>query len=233
MADAAYHLILFDLDHTLLDFEASELHALTLCWNRFFKQAVAFSPFSTKFRQINLRIWHDVEAGKLKPIHVSVERARGVLKAFGFSGAEASGFGRLYAKGLSEVAVWLPGAETGFRSISQRYKVGVITNGLTAVQHPRLDALRIKPLLSTIQISEDTGTMKPRADIFRLALDEAGGCPERTLMVGDSVSSDFQGAINAGIDFCWVKPDSSELPLQFPKPKYHVNNISDLNALLA
>jgi len=232
MPSPSYELVLFDVDHTLLDFEASEDHALGLCWEHFFRDAIGFDTYADAFRKINLKIWHEVEASKLKPSHVSEERARRSLKHFGFSGGRAAELGRLFAQGLSEVAEWLPRAEHGFHRIAKRYKVGLITNGLTAVQHPRIDVLGIKPFLSTFQISEEAGTMKPQIGLFTRALEASGCSAENTLMVGDSVSSDFQGSINAQIDFCWVKPNSHELPLGFPPPTFHVGDIQELDALL-
>jgi YjjG family noncanonical pyrimidine nucleotidase len=232
MTDVRYTLVLFDLDHTLLDFDASESHALHICWERFFKDVSTFDDFGNVFRKINLRIWHEFESGKLEPAHVSDERARRCLKHFGLSGGTAEDLGKLYARGLGEVADWLPGAEEGFRNIADRYKVGLITNGLTEVQHPRLEAIGIKPLLATFQVSEEIGIMKPRAEIFFKAMNEAESTASTTLMVGDSVSSDFQGALNAKIDFCWVKAGGHDLPVRFPKPNFQVSTILQLDSLL-
>lgn len=232
MADLPYKLVLFDVDHTLLDFEASEENALDCCWKEFFQEAVEFEAFATAFRKINLVIWHEVEAGKLKPSRVSEERARRTLRHFGFRGGRAHELGKRFAEGLAAVAIWLPGAEEMFHLIASRYKVGLVTNGLTAVQHPRVDAIGIKPFLSTFQISEEVGIMKPRTGIFEKALAEADCHAGQTLMVGDSVSSDFQGAINAGIDFCWVRPDGASLPLGFPEPVFAVETMAELGKLL-
>ena len=232
MAELPYDLILFDVDHTLLDFEASEEHALELCWKEYFHQAVDFESYVFAFRKINLALWHEVETGKLKPAQVSEERARRSLRHFGFSGGDAPNLGTRYSEGLAAIAKWLPRAEATLRSIASRYKVGLVTNGLTAVQHPRADALDIKPLLCTFQISEEAGIMKPRAGIFEKALQEAGSIAEQTLMVGDSVSSDWQGAINAGIDFCWVRPVNAKHPFNFPKPRFAIECVGELDALL-
>ena len=233
MLNRSYKLILFDVDHTLLDFEASEAHALHICWEGHFKEAVDFEIFSTIYRKINVSIWHEVEQGKLKSADINVERARRCLRHFGFSGGEAAGLGERFGQGLAAVARWLPGAEETLQSLSKRYRVGLVTNGLSCVQHPRADALGIKSLVSTFQISEEVGIMKPRAGIFEKALEEVGCSADRTLMVGDSVSSDFQGAINAGIDFCWVRPSGSARPFGFPEPRFAVESVVELEALLA
>ena len=52
------------------------------------------------------------------------------------------------------------------------------------------------------------------------------------LMVGDSISSDYKGALNAGIDFCWVNQFKQELPKELPKPKYTINSVAKLVSIL-
>jgi len=232
MSESPYELILFDVDHTLLDFDASEAYALKLCWQQYFCEAVDLETYTVVFKSINLSIWHEVENGKLKPNRVSEERARRCLRHFGFSGGKASGLGELFAEGLASVAQWLPDVESIFRSVARDFKVGLVTNGLVRVQRPRVAALQIENSLVTYQISEEAGVLKPNARIFQNAMEEAGSSPEQTLMVGDSVSADFQGAINAGIDFCWIRPDSATLPLGFPKPKFAAESVGELRSLL-
>jgi YjjG family noncanonical pyrimidine nucleotidase len=233
MAGMSYKFILFDLDDTLLDFKASESHALNTCWELFFKDAISLEVYTRTFHQINRGIWREVESGKLKPPHVSYERARRTLKHVGLPVRNAEELGARFAFSLGQVAQWLPDAKDSFRNIASRYDVGLITNGLTAVQHPRVDSMGIRPVLKTFQISEEAGTMKPKARLFERALVEAGYSNQDTLMVGDSVTSDFQGAINSKIDFCWVKPNAHPLTFGFPKPKFHISSLNELDSILS
>ena len=85
------------------------------------------------------------------------------MKNFGLGTRDAADLGAQFAEGLSRIARWLPGAEKGFRSIAARHKVGLVTNGLSSVQNPLISALGIRSVLSTVQISEEAGTLKPRA----------------------------------------------------------------------
>ena len=227
-----YKFILFDLDDTLLDFKASETYALKTCWELFFKDAISLEVYTSTFHFINKGVWREVETGKLKPTHVSYERARRTLKQIGLPVRNADELGTLFAYSLGQVAEWLPDAEASFQNIASRFDVGLITNGLTAVQHPRVDSMGIRHVIKTLQISEEAGTMKPKSKLFELALGEAGYSNEDTLMVGDSVTSDFQGAINAEIDFCWVKPNAHPLPLGFPKPRFHISSLIELDTIL-
>ncbi len=227
-----YDLILFDVDNTLLDFAASEIHALQACWKQFFNVSIPFERYVDAFRTINKQIWREVDQGHLKPPQVSRERARRSLRYFGLPAKNADALGDLFALGLSQVAIWLPGAERGFRQIASRYDVGLITNGLATVQHSRINLIGIRDKLKTFQISEEVGTMKPKPGIFKMALLESGHVKERCLMVGDSVSSDLQGAANAGIDFCWIKSEPQPLPLSIPTPRYLFESVLELDSML-
>ncbi|MBW4535361.1 MAG: HAD hydrolase-like protein [Pleurocapsa minor HA4230-MV1] len=61
----------------------------------------------------------------------------------------------------------------------------------------------------------------------------------KTLFVGDSITHDYQGAINAGIDFCYYQKRSPTVEVvqsQSPKldfqPQYTIENMSQLINIL-
>jgi FMN phosphatase YigB (HAD superfamily) len=81
-------------------------------------------------------------------------------------------------------------------------------------------------------ISEQAGMSKPDPRIFKLASERLGVEASKTLMVGDSLTSDFRGALNAGMDFCWVNPAKKPLPEGWPTPKFIVERVAELPALL-
>jgi len=74
---------------------------------------------------------------------------------------------------------------------------------------------------------------KPNPAIFDIAL-TGMGCPDKdsVLMIGDSLSSDIQGGVNAGMDTCWFNPTSRANETDIV-PTYEINHLSDLLALLA
>ena len=51
------------------------------------------------------------------------------------------------------------------------------------------------------------------------------------MIVGDSLSSDIQGGINAGIRTCWVNPAHKTAPAE-RRPDYEIESITALEALL-
>lgn len=60
--------------------------------------------------------------------------------------------------------------------------------------------------------SEDAKSYKPRKELFHLALKQTGLRPNEVVHIGDSLSSDVQGASNVGIDAIWVNRSGREVP---------------------
>jgi putative hydrolase of the HAD superfamily len=84
-------------------------------------------------------------------------------------------------------------------------KLGLITNGGSALQRAKIKALGLEPVLSVVAISQELGLEKPDPAIFHHAL-AALGCPaNRAWFVGDHPEIDVRGAIGAGLTGFWVR----------------------------
>ena len=59
----------------------------------------------------------------------------------------------------------------------------------------------------------------------------AGFDREKAMIVGDSLSSDIQGGINAGIKTCWVNPNGKTAP-EHVRPDYEIQSLAELPELL-
>jgi putative hydrolase of the HAD superfamily len=83
--------------------------------------------------------------------------------------------------------------------------VGLITNGRQVIQNGTIDALRIRPLLDTILISEVEGVRKPDRAMFERAAARLGVAPAECCHVGDHPEVDVAGAIGAGMNAVWKR----------------------------
>ena len=201
-------MVLFDADGTLFDFQRAERHALAQTMTRFDLEYDA-ERHPALYTTINRDLWRQLEQGTLTAATLKVERFRRFLAGCDVAlGPEA--FSGEYLRQLATASHLLDGAEALLGAIRPRFRLGIVTNGLAEVQHPRLARSPIGPLFDTVVVSEEVGIAKPDARIFEHALrllqhDDRG----TVLMVGDSLESDIQGGLNAGLRTCWFNPSGA------------------------
>jgi len=108
---------------------------------------------------------------------------------------------KLLYRHFGEVDTWRPFPETVETLTQLRargVKLGVVSNWDSRLLSI-LDGLGLSPLVDTVVVSAVDGVRKPGARIFELALERLNAAPQRTIMVGDSVIDDVEGAAAAGL----------------------------------
>ena len=205
-----YTTVLFDADGTLLDFHAAERNAITYTLKA---HNVEFTEKMIEdYSTINLSLWKELELGLIKKSELKVRRFERLASLYGFD-IDPVEFARMYENTLSEQGILLDGA---FELVSRLYRTAdmyIITNGIKAVQQGRMSRVAITPMIKRSFISDEIGAEKPRKEFFDFVEKNIDGFDrEHTLVVGDSLSSDIQGAINAGIDCVWFSPDGKKAP---------------------
>lgn len=221
--------LLLDVDDTLLDFRRAEAAALSktlLAMGVEPKEAVI-----RRYSQINDSQWKLLEAGKLSREAVLLRRFELLFEELGLSlsGAEARDS---YEKNLAVGHYFMPGAPELLEALYGRYRLFIVSNGTAAVQEGRLSSAGIKPYFEDIFISEEIGCDKPGREFFLRCFARIPGFdPARALIVGDRLSSDIRGALNAGIKSCWFNhaglPPDPETPAD-----YEIRALKELPALL-
>ncbi len=201
-----YATVLFDLDHTLFDSDASEAQA--------FAHALASAGIGDPDRHfsaygaINRALWAAVERGELTACEVKVRRFEELVRAADL-GAEPHALAEAFATGLGQFGALYPGARELLTALAARGDVALalVTNGLSEVQRVRVARLALADYFDAIVVSSEVGVAKPAPAIFDVVFAQLGG-PARTtaVMVGDSLSSDLQGGRTYGIATCWYNP---------------------------
>ena len=226
-----YQGILFDLDDTLIDFKASETSALALVYENFYKAFTQAGIFNSHFHEINQSLWRAVESTQLPVAHLRLKRFQLLSEALGAS-LETEQVAAFYEHQLGTTARWFPGAAEALSLLERQHKLGVVTNGLTHIQKAKYQHLALGTWFKSFVISEEVATAKPQKEIFHIALTEIETAPSHTLMVGDSLTSDYQGSLNAGMDFCWINPKRQPLPAHLPEPRFTLQSVAELPSLL-
>ena len=221
--------IFIDLDNTLLDFKRGEMKAIhsTLIH-------VGITPSDeiiNRYMQINLECWRALERGEITRDQVLYGRFERLYAELG-SDAPVIESQDLYQHLLSLEHDFMPGAQELLDYLkSKGYRLYLATNGIPDVQYPRLADSGIDKYLDNIFISYELGYPKPRREFFDGCAQQIEGYdPKESIIVGDSLSSDIQGGINAGMLTCHynVWGDSYDKI----KPDYSINHLSELKAIL-
>ncbi len=224
-----YSTVLLDLDHTLLDSNQSERLA--------FAKALGASGISDPdrhletYQSINRRLWAGVEAGELLPDDVKVRRFSELVPLLGLSSSQSVDpveLAEQYAHGLGSEGDLFPGALEVVSALAEHCTLGLLTNGLSAVQRARVDRLGLEPYVDAVVISAEVGLAKPDPAIFELILEQLGQPDkESVLMVGDSLSSDIEGGHRAGIATCWYEPTGAGTAPE-PGPTHRIASLDEL-----
>jgi putative hydrolase of the HAD superfamily len=106
--------------------------------------------------------------------------------------------------------------------------MAILTNGFSADQRRKIDALQLGVLVPSIFVSEETGIAKPDPAAFYLALETLGTAASQTLFVGDDPSRDIEGARNAGLKTAWLREEHQSWPPALAAPDWTLENLSGL-----
>ncbi len=230
MRELRYDTVLFDLDHTLLDSDASHAAAFDATMS-----SIGIDDPSSVFEvfdRINQALWRRVERHELSPNEVKALRFRQFLDEMGLDG-DPTEMGAVFVDGLTQNGELYPGAQELVEQLAGLVALGMVTNGIGRVQRDRLARLGIADCFHAVIISGEVGTNKPGAEIFDLTF-EALGIAERSraVMIGDNLGSDIQGGINAGIETIWFNPTGSVNSTGI-QPTHEVTTLDELPSLLA
>lgn len=221
-----HSLFLFDLDDTLLDFKASEQLSFVRTLNQLGHYDVTDALF-TQYQAINTGLWRAFEQGAVSKDFLKVERFRKTFEANRLQ-LDPEAASLLYLESLSETVVLIDGATALCAQLAVLGEVGIITNGVDAIQHRRVAASGLGQYISFIATSEACGYAKPDVRFFEYAAAMARTARrEEMVIVGDRLDADILGANRYGIDSCWFNPGRLANPSEV-RPTCEVAHLDDL-----
>ncbi|TDX17960.1 5'-nucleotidase [Buttiauxella sp. BIGb0552] len=217
--------ILFDADETLFTFDAfGGLQRM------FLDYSVTFTAEDFQdYQAINKPLWVDYQNGAISALQLQHQRFEGWSERLS---VPAGDLNAAFLNAMAEICVPLPGAISLLNALKDKVKIGIITNGFTALQQIRLERTGLRDYFDLLVISEQVGVAKPDRKIFDYTFEQMGQPPrDRVLMVGDTAESDILGGMNAGIATCWLNAHGRSLP-EGIMPTWEVTTLSELEQLL-
>ncbi len=220
--------IFFDLDHTLWDFERNS--ALTF-ETIFRKHAinVNLTEFLKHYVPVNMKYWALYREDKIDQATLRYKRLKEVfdLVPFQVSDADIHLISEEYIKYLPTFNHLFDGAIDVLDYLKPKYNLHIITNGFQEVQNGKLKNAKIEHYFTTVTNSEMAGVKKPNPKIFEFALQLAKAEKSNSLMVGDSLEADMEGAKNIGLDALFFNENKTEEPHSFPQI-YHLSELKNI-----
>ncbi|MHB8130057.1 MAG: YjjG family noncanonical pyrimidine nucleotidase [Mobilitalea sp.] len=221
--------ILFDADNTLFDFSACEQEALNLTFKKY-GYKLNEEVFNT-YERINVGLWKLYELGEMDRNTVIYSRFGLLFKEIGI---EDDGiiFEDDYQELLGMQHFFIEDAAEVVEYLYQKYDLYIVTNGVTATQLRRLKDSKMEQYMKKIFVSEETGYQKPMKEYFDYCFDRIDNFDKsKTIIIGDSLSSDIKGGNNAGITTCWYNPLLQENKTD-AKVDYEIRHLKELYSLL-
>ncbi|MBP2622453.1 YjjG family noncanonical pyrimidine nucleotidase [Streptococcus oricebi] len=225
-----YQYLLFDLDHTLLDFGAAEDVALTQLLEE--ERVSDIQAYKAYYIPMNQGLWRQLEQGKISKAELVESRFARLFAHFGLE-KDGSYLAERYQHYLSQQGQTYPAAHHLLDSlIDLGYDLYAATNGLAPIQRGRLAASGLASYFTDIFISEELASQKPEKLFYeKIAKKIKQFDPSRALMIGDSLTADIAGGNRAQIDTLWYNPAASSNQSEI-KPTYTVQNYDQILDLL-
>lgn len=193
--------IFFDLDHTLWDFDVNS----SLAFEAILKKdhpTIEIADFIKKYAPINQACWKLYQYDKITHAELRYNRLKHTFDALEYfvSDAQIESIAHDYIQLLPENNRLFDGTIEVLEYLGKRYKLHIITNGFADVQYKKINNSNLGGFFATITNSEMAGVKKPNPVIFEYALNAAQANKESSIMIGDCLEADVQGALDAGLD---------------------------------
>ena len=221
--------VFLDLDDTLFDFHKAEAIALSGMLRE-----IGVNPTEerlTRYSEINKLQWQRLERGEVTREEVLIERFRIFFLEFGIA-CDAGTARRIYEHRLGIGHYFIDGAEELLRALYGKYDLYLASNGTAKVQRGRIESSGIEKYFKEIFVSQSIGHNKPSKEFFDYCFSRIDSFKkEEAIIVGDSLTSDILGGINAGIKTCLFNPKKKPVTCSVV-PDYEITTLCELPKLL-
>lgn len=223
--------LLWDVDGTLLDFSAAEKAAVKALFSEY-GLGPCTDQMVARYSIINDGYWKRLERGEIPKSEVLTGRFRDFFSEVGVDPALAEAFNARYQVALGDTIVYRDDSLQIVKALHGRMKQYVVSNGTVIAQTKKLERSHLGEWMDGIFLSERLGAEKPSPQFFRqvfAALPDI--LPSDMLIVGDSLTSDMQGGLTAGIPTCWYNPQSLPRPADMAIA-FEIQNLQQIYELL-
>lgn len=226
-----YKYLLWDIDGTIIDFLSTEKAAIKALFIKY-----GFGECSdekvAEYSKINIGYWEKLERGEMTKPEILVERFRDFFAKNGIDVSLAEQFNDDYQYELGETHEMYDNADEVLANLMGEYVLAAVTNGTKLAQTKKLRDTGLDRIFDYVCISEDIGYEKPDRKYFDKVFEIMKiEDKKKVLIIGDSLTSDILGGINAGIDTCWYNQKGIDNNKGY-SPTYEISNLNQICNIL-
>ena len=222
-----FKVILWDVDATLLNFEKAEEAGIRGCFEKYMLGECTDEMLEV-YKKINRGYWQAMERGEIEKPVLLVKRFEDFLNTYNLDSSVAAAFNEEYQIRLGDTVVFYDNALETVQALKGKVLQCAVTNGTKVAQDRKLRNSGLNKEFDHIFISEEIGIEKPNKGFFDVVFAEIGEFSrDEILIVGDSLTSDMQGGVNAGIKTCWFNPKGVENASKL-QPDYEIRDIGEV-----
>ncbi|MBR3639032.1 MAG: YjjG family noncanonical pyrimidine nucleotidase [Clostridia bacterium] len=223
--------ILWDVDGTLLDFNAAERAAIRTLFADF-GLGECTDAMLARYHEINIDFWQRLERKELSKKQVLTGRFEQFFREYGIDTKAVSEFNERYQPALGDTVVYCDDSLNIVKALKGKVKQYAVSNGTVVAQTKKLDRSKLGEQMDGVFLSEKHGVEKPDRAFFDQVFSAICVRDRSTVMiVGDSLTSDIQGGMNAGIKTCWYDPVGKPVPDGY-RADYVISDLHELTGLL-
>ena len=226
-------IIIFDLDNTLIDFDACESYALEYAFN--LMNVPINLELINDFSKIDRKLWNtgSYNSVKVSSDKIPLKRFEILFSKHNIINVDVSKVNDLFMEGFSKAIYPYEESESILEYLTNKgYVITVATNGLMKLQYPRIVNSSLGKYITQIVASEEVSYNKPNPSIFNKILEDNNFLPKQAIVIGDSLSNDIQGAINAKVKSIWFNSKMEKTISDEILPDYIISTLLELRDIL-
>lgn len=228
-----YKHIIFDLDHTLWDFETNSKETLIELFGKHSLDThlkASSNEFVTHYKEVNVQLWHLYNQHLISKDDLRIKRFQMVFEYFNFFDSSlAKTLDEEYISICPEKPNLIDGTMDTLKELSNRYHLHLLTNGFKETQERKIQSCKIAHFFDTMITSECSGYNKPNRLMFSYTLNKINAHYKDCIMIGDNLKTDIQGAKNVGMDHVFFNPNKIQHGF---KVTHEITHLKDLLKIL-
>ncbi len=225
-----YDIVLWDMDGTLLNFKVAQKEALTQVFRTIHRPLT--EEMLQLYSEINDSYWKKLERGEVTKEELLDGRFITFFEQLGMNDVDVKAVRRKYEEVLGNVYEYIHDSLGLCTTLKSKCRQYIVTNGIAKTQKKKIKLSGFKDCMNDCFISEEIGIEKPNMAYFDGVFSKIPDFDkERAIIIGDSLTSDIKGGMQAGIKTCYFNPERKPVPEEY-KPDYVIDHLWDVLRIL-